>query len=89
MLLNILEPELCQQLIALYEAHGREETGVMREVEGKTVEVRDHGHKRRHDYIIEDEQIIRDLRSRFLRRVIPELKRNSRIFRYRSNWRTP
>ena len=34
---NVFEPELCQHLIDLYEQHGGEESGFMREVDGKTV----------------------------------------------------
>ena len=56
---NVFEPEFCRKLIGLYEAHGGTESGFMREVDGKTVAVKDHGHKRRRDYIIDDEEIIR------------------------------
>ena len=34
---NVFEPEFCRQLIGLYEKHGGEESGFMREVDGKTV----------------------------------------------------
>jgi hypothetical protein len=34
---NVFEPELCQRLIGLYEAHGGTESGFMREVNGKTI----------------------------------------------------
>ncbi|WP_210267751.1 hypothetical protein [Rhizobium ruizarguesonis] len=43
---NVFEPELCKKLIDLYEQNGGEETGFMREVDSKTVEVKDHGFKR-------------------------------------------
>lgn len=43
---NVFELELCNHLIGLYERHGGEESGFMREVDGKTVAVHDHGHKR-------------------------------------------
>jgi hypothetical protein len=34
---NVFEPEFCRHLIGLYEAHGGEESGFMRDVNGKTV----------------------------------------------------
>ena len=48
---NVFEPELCRHLIALYETHGGEESGFMREIDGKTVAMQDHSHKRRSDYV--------------------------------------
>src|SRR5919197_1946500 len=55
---NVFEPEFCRQLIGLYEAHGGEESGFMREVGGKTVAAHDHGHKQRKDHVIEDQEVI-------------------------------
>lgn len=70
---NVLEPEVCHHLIGLYEAHGGEESGFMREIEGRTVGVSDPGHKRRKDYDITDQDLISSLQARFLRRVVPEI----------------
>ncbi|HKK31301.1 MAG TPA: redoxin domain-containing protein, partial [Alphaproteobacteria bacterium] len=70
---NVLEPELCEKLIGLYEADGGAESGFMREENGKTVRVTDHGHKRRRDYRIADRDLISALQERFLRRVVPEI----------------
>ena len=56
---NVFEPEFCRHLIGLYEKHGGQESGFMREVDGKTVAVNDHSHKRRKDYTIEDPEIVR------------------------------
>ena len=50
---NVFEPEFCEMLIGLYEKHGGQESGFMREVDGKTVEIQDKSHKQRRDYIIE------------------------------------
>ncbi|MBX3577805.1 MAG: 2OG-Fe(II) oxygenase [Rhizobiaceae bacterium] len=72
---NVFEPELCQELIALYDAHGGTESGFMREVDGKTVAVSDHRHKRRADYLITDEALVGRLQARFRRRVIPEIRK--------------
>jgi peroxiredoxin len=70
---NVFEPAFCQKLIELYDTHGGQETGFMRDVAGKTVAVLDPAHKRRKDYIIEDEDIINETRLRFRRRVVPEI----------------
>jgi predicted 2-oxoglutarate/Fe(II)-dependent dioxygenase YbiX len=70
---NVFEPEFCQKLIDTYEAHGGEESGFMRDVDGKTVMVHDHSHKRRRDHIIQDEQLIKQLQARVRRRINPEI----------------
>ncbi|TVQ41305.1 MAG: 2OG-Fe(II) oxygenase, partial [Geminicoccaceae bacterium] len=70
---RVFEPEFCQRLIALYEAHGGEESGFMRDVDGKTVAVSDPRHKRRRDYIIQDQELIAATQARFRRRVVPEI----------------
>jgi predicted 2-oxoglutarate/Fe(II)-dependent dioxygenase YbiX len=72
---NVFEPEFCRQLIGLYETHGGEESGFMREVDGKTVQVQDANHKRRKDYVVEDPQLIRQLQGRIIRRVNPEIQK--------------
>jgi peroxiredoxin/predicted 2-oxoglutarate/Fe(II)-dependent dioxygenase YbiX len=70
---NVFEPDFCRMLIRLYEAHGGEESGFMREIDGKTVLVHDHAHKRRRDYIIEDPAVIKETQERIKRRIVPEV----------------
>jgi predicted 2-oxoglutarate/Fe(II)-dependent dioxygenase YbiX len=70
---NVFEPRFCRRLVELYETHGGEVSGFMREVEGKTVMLQDHAHKRRKDYIIEDPDVIRQTQARIQRRVKPEI----------------
>jgi predicted 2-oxoglutarate/Fe(II)-dependent dioxygenase YbiX/peroxiredoxin len=70
---RVFEPEFCAELIARYEAHGGEESGFMREIDGKTTLVLDHQHKRRSDFTIDDEDTRNRLRQRILRRVVPEI----------------
>jgi peroxiredoxin/predicted 2-oxoglutarate/Fe(II)-dependent dioxygenase YbiX len=72
---NVFEPEFCRKLIGLYEAHGGEESGFMREIDGRTVAVHDHGHKRRKDFNIEDAEIVKEIQARFMRRVVPMIHR--------------
>ena len=84
---RVLEPEFCRHLVGLYEAHGGEESGFMREVDGRTVGVHDPGHKRRRDCTIEDQGVRAALRARIQRRLVPEIAkafqfRVTRIERY-------
>jgi len=72
---NVFEPDFCRYLIDLYERHGGEESGFMREVDGKTVAVQDRSHKQRRDYNIEDEDVIAATRARVRRRVVPEIQK--------------
>lgn len=72
---GVFEPELCDRLVGLYRQHGGVESGFMREVGGKTVPVTDHRHKRRADYMIEDEELKRELQRRIVRRVVPEIEK--------------
>ena len=72
---RILEPELCAELIDRYEKSGGEESGFMREVDGKTVLVTDPQHKQRRDHIIQDPELQRALVARLNLRLSPALKR--------------
>lgn len=83
---RVFEPDLCRQLIGFYEGHGGEPSGVMREVQGKTVPIMD-ATKRRRDAMIEDEALQALVRHRLQTRLLPEIKRAfqftvSRIERY-------
>ncbi len=71
----VFEPEFCRQLIGLYDQAGARESGFMRDVGGKTVEVQDHGHKRRRDYDLTDPAVIRAAQARLQRRLAPEIKK--------------
>jgi len=72
---RVFEPELCRTLIRHYEAHGGEESGYMKDVNGKTVLVHDHGHKRRRDCTIEDESLRQECMARIHDRLLPEILR--------------
>ena len=72
---NVFDPGFCEELIALYESHGGEETGSMREIEGKTVHVLDHAHKRRRDYMVTEEPVMRRCQERIVNAVVPEIRK--------------
>jgi peroxiredoxin/predicted 2-oxoglutarate/Fe(II)-dependent dioxygenase YbiX len=70
---NVFEAEFCRHLIRVHEADGGAESGFMRDVDGKTVEIHDYQRKRRRDHIIEDPEVIRQCQVRVLRRIRPEI----------------
>jgi predicted 2-oxoglutarate/Fe(II)-dependent dioxygenase YbiX/peroxiredoxin len=78
---DIFEPELCRELIGLYESDGGEESGFMRDVGGKTVHMIDHFHKQRRDFTIEDAELKKRIGARVTRRINPAVLRS---FQFRS-----
>ncbi|MBV9884016.1 MAG: 2OG-Fe(II) oxygenase [Sphingomonadaceae bacterium] len=72
---NVLEPALCRRLIDLYEADGGEESGFMRDVEGKTKLILDPSHKVRRDYLVEDPELAGEINLRLIHRLLPMVQR--------------
>lgn len=72
---RVFEREFCRSLIDLYEQDGGYESGFMRELGGKTVGVYDHKQKRRRDYDITDQTVIKAAQARLFRRLVPEIKK--------------
>jgi predicted 2-oxoglutarate/Fe(II)-dependent dioxygenase YbiX/peroxiredoxin len=77
---DILDADLAAQLIELHVRHGGRETGVMRRVDGRTVEVQQDDVKRRRDHLIEDAGIQARLRDALMTRLAPMVER---CFQYR------
>jgi predicted 2-oxoglutarate/Fe(II)-dependent dioxygenase YbiX/peroxiredoxin len=78
---RVFEPEFCRTLIDYYERFGGAETGAMREIDGKTVEVLDYAHKRRRDQEIQDEALRLACMTRIHDRLAPEI---ARVFQFRA-----
>jgi predicted 2-oxoglutarate/Fe(II)-dependent dioxygenase YbiX len=74
-LANILEPELCRHLIGCFERGGGRESGFMQDVEGRSVENFDDGWKSRRDFLLTDPALIRAIRARIGRRIVPEIRK--------------
>jgi predicted 2-oxoglutarate/Fe(II)-dependent dioxygenase YbiX len=72
---RILEPDLCEALIAYYRAGEATASGFTRDVDGQTVQHIDTFLKRRSDVTIEDETVLEALRSRLEDRLFPMVKR--------------
>ena len=72
---NIFETELCERLVQIYEQNGGEQSGFMREEDGKTVLKLDPAHKVRKDYRITDLALRQSLVHRIEQRIVPEIQR--------------
>ena len=77
---RVFEPELCRELMRLYDAHGGVESGFMREVDGKTIGMYDNNLKRRRDFYFEENveahiPYRNAIQGRFMARLVPEVKR--------------
>ncbi|MBN8531277.1 MAG: 2OG-Fe(II) oxygenase [Alphaproteobacteria bacterium] len=72
---RVFEPELCKELIAIYERHGGEESGFMKEIGGKTVGIVDPKFKKRRDVFVEDDALKKHIVGLLGRRLRPEIRR--------------
>lgn len=72
---HVLPADLCRRLVDGYEADGGEDSGFMREVDGRTVLQVDPQHKRRRDWIIADEKLRDHLNARINRMLVPAIER--------------
>ena len=75
---RVFEPEVCRRLIEAYEAQGGAPSGVMRDVDGRTVGVLD-DFKRRRDVTIEDPAFRKELLGYLARRLAPEI---AKVFQF-------
>ncbi|MEX0808414.1 MAG: 2OG-Fe(II) oxygenase [Dongiaceae bacterium] len=72
---RIFEPSLCAQLINLYDTQGGNDSGFMRDVDGRTVGIIDYRLKRRSDHEIVDRVLKQGTQRRIARRLIPEIEK--------------
>lgn len=72
---RIFEPELCRELIDLYDRGDPRDSGYMVERGGKTVGIIDYSHKRRSDCSIEGQELRDRLRERVARSLVPMIQR--------------
>src|SRR5205814_10542740 len=71
---RVFDADICRRLIAHYDAQGGARSGVMRDVDGKTVPVLDN-FKSRRDVFIVDDALREEVRARLARRLLPSIKR--------------
>ncbi|MEP0911514.1 2OG-Fe(II) oxygenase [Leptolyngbya sp. GB1-A1] len=72
---DVIDPEFCEFLIHLYQANGGRNSGFMRQIDGKTVEVLDADFKQRKDFHITDTAHLQAINDLILRRVKPEIEK--------------
>jgi peroxiredoxin/predicted 2-oxoglutarate/Fe(II)-dependent dioxygenase YbiX len=73
---NVLPPDVCRQLIRVWETEGNEDSGFMKQVDGRTVEQKDYGHKIRRDHFMRAESEARRQVKRYVGgRVLPEIQK--------------
>lgn len=71
---RIFEPAFCRRLISYYEEQGGGDSGVMREIDGRTVGVLD-DFKKRKDATVEDDDLRREISGRIFSRLLPEIEK--------------
>jgi predicted 2-oxoglutarate/Fe(II)-dependent dioxygenase YbiX len=76
---RVFDGELCKRLIATYDAQGGERSGVMRDIDGRTVGVLD-GFKSRRDVLVEDAGLRAELLHRLQHCLMPEI---AKVFQFR------
>jgi predicted 2-oxoglutarate/Fe(II)-dependent dioxygenase YbiX len=76
---RVFEPDFCHSLIGLYESEGGQESGFMRQIDGKTVGVYDDNYKRRRDFPFDQppalEPVRAAIRARVQARLVPAIAR--------------
>jgi hypothetical protein len=77
---RVFEADLCRRLIDLYETEGGTPSGVMRDVDGRTVGVLD-DFKRRRDVTIADPDLRKLILARISRRLVPEI---AKVFQFQA-----
>ena len=70
---RVFEPELCRMLIDIYEKEGGQDSGFMRDIDGKTRLLLDPNHKRRKDHDLVDPGLRKATAARIHHRLLPEV----------------
>lgn len=71
---QVLEPALCEKLIEIHEGHNVA-SGVLRDRAASATELADTDVKSRRDHFLEDRALIATLKTRFERRMLPEINK--------------
>ncbi len=70
---RVFSPDLCKALMDYYQQHGGVDSGFMRDINGQTTTVIDHGFKRRSDRMIDDPELERACVAALRARLLPEI----------------
>ncbi|NJO79464.1 MAG: redoxin domain-containing protein [Cyanobacteria bacterium RM1_2_2] len=74
---RVFEPDFCHHLIQQFEADGGEDSGFMREQDGKTIGVTDYSFKKRRDFNLADKhpELLPTINDYLIQRVKPEIEK--------------
>jgi peroxiredoxin len=72
---NVLPPDFCKQLINVWETEGNEDSGFMKQIDGKTVGLYDYGHKIRRDHFVKEGPTLVKIKHYVVNRILPEMKK--------------
>ena len=72
---DVLETEVCKDLIEVWRTQGNVETGVEHSSEGHRGDAVIPGSKNRRDHVVTNEALLRELTSRIGRRLMPEIRK--------------
>jgi predicted 2-oxoglutarate/Fe(II)-dependent dioxygenase YbiX/peroxiredoxin len=70
---RVFSAALCTELMDYYQQYGGVDSGFMRDIDGKTTTVIDHGFKRRSDRMVENDDLKRRCVSALRARLLPEV----------------
>ena len=72
---NVLNTDICNTLIHIWETRGNEATGVEQSIRGNRRDILDDTNKKRRDHIVADEKLMRLLSTTIGRRIMPEIRK--------------
>jgi len=72
---DALPADFCSQLIEVWEKEGNEDSGFMKQVDGKTVGLYDYGHKIRRDHFVKEGPTLTKIKNYVANRVLPEIRK--------------
>lgn len=75
MLSDVFSRDLCHRLVTYYKQQGGSESGFMVEREGKTLGVYDDNKKRRKDCLLQDKDLVKEVKSRIATSLVPMIQK--------------
>lgn len=72
---SVLPLDFCKQLIDVWESEGNEDSGFMKQIDGKTVGLYDYNHKIRRDHFVKEGPVLARIKHYIIGRVLPEMKK--------------
>ena len=72
---QVFDRDFCRHLIDVWETQGNDDSGFMRQIDGRTVGMLDYGHKRRRDHFLGEGETKNRIKRFVGQRVVPEIRR--------------